>query len=242
VRRIDYFLGKLGVIAWFLGMVLVVPSLIAYAAGMFFSLDLSIIPDTFPLLLSVVAYGAIVTVSAGLMILALSSLSRNSRYIGLFWLAAWFVSSIVGTMLDSIDRAERRHAHWQKTYAVTNAAQRRGGMNAEQQRKAQQEWFNAMAKAEKEFHEEEVERAKTNWRPLLSYTANLSRLGEGLMGTNAAFEKITENMEGSMRAQFLQSQQGPHFPWYWSAGLLAAFLGFSVCILNFRVKSLDRLK
>src|SRR5580765_4686245 len=33
LRRIDYFLGKLGVIAWFLMMVLIFPCLIAYGLG-----------------------------------------------------------------------------------------------------------------------------------------------------------------------------------------------------------------
>src|SRR5213078_4823898 len=36
LRRIDYFLGKLGVIAWFLGMVIVFPSVIAYVLGLLF--------------------------------------------------------------------------------------------------------------------------------------------------------------------------------------------------------------
>ena len=50
LRRIDYFVGKLGVIAWFLALVVVVPSLIAYVLGLFFSLDITILWDTLPLL------------------------------------------------------------------------------------------------------------------------------------------------------------------------------------------------
>jgi hypothetical protein len=34
----------------------------------------------------------------------------------------------------------------------------------------------------------------------------------------------------------------PEYPWYWSAGVLAVLFGLSVCILNFRIRSLDRLK
>ena len=58
LRRIDYFLGKLGVIGAFLGMVLVVPSIVAYVLGLLFSRDISILVDTFPLLIASVAYGA----------------------------------------------------------------------------------------------------------------------------------------------------------------------------------------
>jgi hypothetical protein len=32
------------------------------------------------------------------------------------------------------------------------------------------------------------------------------------------------------------------YPWYWSATELTVLLGLSVCLLNYRVRSLDRLK
>ena len=41
---------------------------------------------------------------------------------------------------------------------------------------------------------------------------------------------------------FLVGALGPQYPWYWSAGVLAGLFGLSACILNFRVRSLDRLK
>jgi hypothetical protein len=43
LRRIDYFVGKLGVIGWFLSMVIILPSLIAYVLGLLFSLDITIV-------------------------------------------------------------------------------------------------------------------------------------------------------------------------------------------------------
>ena len=99
LRRIDYFLGKLGVIVAFLGMVIIVPSLVAYVLGLLFSLDITIVRDTFGILLASIAYGLVIAVSAGMLILALSSLSRNSRYVALFWLGIWFVSSTVSSVL-----------------------------------------------------------------------------------------------------------------------------------------------
>jgi ABC-2 type transport system permease protein len=86
LRRIDYFLGKLAVIAAFLAMVIIAPALIGYVLGLLFSLDVTILRDTLPLLLSTLVYGAVVSASAGLLVLALSSLSRNTRYVVLFWL------------------------------------------------------------------------------------------------------------------------------------------------------------
>src|SRR5262249_39740069 len=117
LRRIDYFAGKLGVVAWFLAMVLIFPSLIAYGLGLAFSRDLSIIPDTAPLLLASLGYGLLVSVSAGLLVLALSSLTRNSRYIALAWLVVWFVTSIGSFVLEQEYSHELRN---KRLYAAQN--------------------------------------------------------------------------------------------------------------------------
>src|SRR5205823_79487 len=67
LRRIDYFFGKLGVIVIFLGRVIVLPCVIAYVLGLLFSLDRSILRDTFRLLLAAVTYGLVIALSAGLL-------------------------------------------------------------------------------------------------------------------------------------------------------------------------------
>ena len=46
LRRFDYFLGKLGVIGFFLGAVAIVPAVVAYVLGVVFSLDLGVVRDT----------------------------------------------------------------------------------------------------------------------------------------------------------------------------------------------------
>jgi ABC-2 type transport system permease protein len=243
VRRIDYFVGKLGVIGVFLAMVLVLPSLLAYGLGLLFSLDFSIIRETFSLLLTCISWGAIVTLSAGLFILALSSLSRNSRYIALFWLGVWFVTSIVATVLETVNREQRmaKRYHATRTIQMNQSAQAKPKTFEEQQRyyakmqEEQQKVFN-------EIEREELDAAKTDWRPLISYTGNLARVGQHMLGSDAAWRKIAENLPANMRDQFLMQHLGPQYPWYWSAGLLVGLMGISACILNFRVKSMDRLK
>ena len=98
--RIDYLVGKLGVIAAFFGLVLIVPCVLAYALGLLFSLDLTIVRDTWRLLLASIAYGLVIIVSAGTLVLALSSLSRNSRHVALFWLVLWVVSGVFSSVLE----------------------------------------------------------------------------------------------------------------------------------------------
>lgn len=214
LRRFDYFLGKWGVVVAFLGAVTIAPAIVAYVLGLLFSLDLTILRETFPLLLASIAYGLLISASAGTLILALSSLSRNSRYVALFWLAIWLGTSAVSGVLQSVDVQQRQHEAWR-------AGQ--GGFN-------------------QQFIDRELEIARTNWRPLVAYTANLSRLGEEMLGAAAAWDKLSELRPGGERGVFRLRNLGAQYPWTWSAGVLIGLFGLSACILNASIKSLDRLK
>ncbi len=214
LRRSDYFLGKLGVIAALLGAVIVVPSCVAYVLGLLFSLDLTIVRDTSHILLASLCYGIVIAISAGTLMLALSSLSRNSRYVALFWMCIWILSSTVSMVLMTVDQEQRRH----------DAA------------------VNRRIWASEELLTAEIEAAKTDWRPLVSYTSNLRRLGEQLLRTNAAWERLGELSPAGERTQILLQMMGNQYPWYWSAAVLASLFVISVCILNLSIKTLDRLK
>ena len=215
LRRIDYFAGKLGVIVGFLGLVIIVPSLIAYVLGLAFSLDITIIRDTFHLLIASVIYGLVISVSAGLLVLALSSLSRNSRYISLLWVAVWVGSWMVWYVLNE-----------------TNT----------QQQRVQQAWRASQGMPGDDFFAEQLRASESNWRPLVSYTSNLSRIGQELLGTDEVWRRLSEQQPPNQRGLFLLQVLGPQYPWYWSAAVLIGLLVLSACILNFRIKSLDRLK
>jgi disulfide bond formation protein DsbB len=223
--------------------VLIAPSIIAYVLGLIFSLDISIIPDTFTLLLASVGYGIVMCLSAGLFILALSSLSRNSRYVGLFWLAVWFVSSIVGTVLEGVNREHRMHQTYRKQMEIDHARVKAPPPKNQDELRKQLEAEQAMRKKLRaEIMQQEQEAAKSDWRPLVSYTANLARIGNKWLGTNACWEKLSQNKPEEDRDRYLLEHMGTQYPWYWSAIVLLVLFGISVCILNFRVKSLDRLK
>lgn len=100
LRRIDYFLGKLGVIGAFLLAVSVFPALLAYLLGIAFSFNMAGLRDTFRLLASAVGYGLILIVSAGTLMLAISSLSRNSRLVSAIFIAVWVLGSIGSNVLQ----------------------------------------------------------------------------------------------------------------------------------------------
>jgi ABC-2 type transport system permease protein len=214
LRRMDYFVGKLGVIIALLAAVIILPSIIAYFLGLLFSLDITIVRDTSRILLVSVIYGLVIAVSAGMLMLALSSLSRNSRYVALFWMAIWILTSTVSVILMQFEYEQSRHRAGARSHF---------GLK-------------------EEFLTAQIEAAKSDWRPLLSYTANLRRVGERLLRTNAAWERLGQLSPPGQRTQILLRMMGNRYPWYWSAAVLAALFALSACILHFSIKSLDRLK
>jgi ABC-2 type transport system permease protein len=226
LRRIDYFLGKLGVIAAFIGMVVIVPSIMTYVLGLLFSLDYTILKDTCRILFASVIFGVLISLSAGVLMLALSSLSRNSRYVALFWLGLWIVSGVVATVLGVADYEERRH----------QAIQTLGGGQLVFENRGSRQALDDLLLAEMQ------KSAKTNWRPLTSYQANLSHIGNQLLGTNAAVDKLSRLQRPRDRLEFTMAFMDYQFPWQWSAAVLAALFVLSACILTFSIKSLDRLK
>src|SRR5262249_39073429 len=78
LTRLDYFMGKLGVIGALMAGVAVVPAVFAYIVGVCFSLDLKVVKDTYRVLLGSIAYGVVITLSVGMLMLALSPLSRRA--------------------------------------------------------------------------------------------------------------------------------------------------------------------
>jgi ABC-2 type transport system permease protein len=208
LRRLDYFLGKFGVIAVFLGAVAILPALLAYLLGLSFSLDLTVVRDTWKILAAAMAYGCIIVLSAGTLMLALSSLSRNSRYVGGMWVGIWILSGLTAGILSDTVRKE--------------------------------------------------------WCPVLSYPGNLRRLGEVLLDTKSATDRLQRVLPrpGSGPPSFETPPGGrnrpgrinrpppppfepprlPAAPWTWCALVLAGLFGNSLWFLTFRVITLDRLK
>ena len=241
LRRIDYFLGKLGVVVLFLSLVTIVPSLVAYVLGLAFSLDLSIIGDTFPILLGALAYGLIISLSAGCLVLALSCLSRNSRYVTLMWLGIWFVSGVVSTMLVGVNAEQRRYSYYEQIEVPRPG--RFEGQTRQQRMDDFAAWRAAREVAREKYRIAELNFGQTDWRPLVSYDQNLRRLGHALLRTDQTWDRLSLLWpDQNTRDEMLMRFRGPQYPWYWSAIVLAGLFGLSACILNFSIRSLDRLK
>lgn len=240
--RWDYFLGKLGVIAFFLMATTVVPALLGYVLGVLLSFKFQVILDTWHLVPGSIAYGLVIVVSAGTLMLALSSLSSSSRYVAAFWIALWLITAMVASVLTTIhDHSERgKHPHpvgprlqppplgqpvpplgmQELPPPPPTPAEMRAAMRAHP-------YLGA-------------------WQPMLSYTAQLDCVGRALLGVDdtavqVATQALPQNWSIKARLDTLKYLTGPQFGWYWSALILLALFGASLWLLTTRVRTLDRL-
>src|SRR5262249_59704082 len=74
---------------------------LAWALGVLFSLDWAVMRDTWRVLVAALAFGAVVVFSAGTLMLAISSLTRNARFVGAMWIGLWIVSNIAAGVLQT---------------------------------------------------------------------------------------------------------------------------------------------
>jgi ABC-2 type transport system permease protein len=265
LRRIDYFMGKLGVIGALVAGVAVGPALVAYVLGIAFSLDVAVVRDTWRLLPASLTYGLLIVVSAGMLMLAMSSLSRRSLYVGIAWVGLWLIGNTVAGVLTGIEQSSLQQEIMQEELAKADLGPRpqwKGGQD-EEWKHYWEKYGEVAQRAQPRIDKARGEAARSDWRPLCSYTANLERLGEELLGSDGAWEQLGRAIEapraaigrmfpaGRRRAgaeldegnpRRLADQFVPQYPWVWSAGVLAGLLGLSVWTLSTRVKSLDRLR
>jgi hypothetical protein len=144
------------------------------------------------------------------------------------WLCVWLVSGTVSVVFQIVHYHELRY------------------LVRQEMRNERREGLQLNARYRPELEERVAakmqEGAQQDWRPLLSYRANLARIGDALLGTNAAVSRLGDLQPERFRQTFLQTTMGTQYPWQWSAIVLAVLFGLSACILNLAIKSLDRLK
>lgn len=216
LTRLGYFLGKFGVIAVYVAAVTIAPMLLGYVLGLAFSLDLTVIRDTWKLMLAGLGYGAIVVVSMGALMLALSSLSRNSRYVAAMWVGLFIVGDMTS---QALERSVGEKWCPMVSYANLLASVREKMLGTDEAWKQLTAVFQVADDPRARFIRAQVEaQAK-------------------------AQEKAREGEGGRRnRPRRFQRETRPLPPWDWSALALGGLVVVSAGILSTRVRSLDRLK
>jgi hypothetical protein len=205
LTRLDYFMGKLGVIGALVAGVAIVPAVFAYIIGVCFSLDLKVVKDTYRVLLGSIAYGIVITLSVGMLMLALSTLSRRSVYVALMWFGAWWISAAVAGILTGFHmESVRREIYMEERRGVEDEIKR---LQAKVDEAKDERARNALRQRIGELHQQAFEKTEyrreaimaeatsTNWRTLPSFTGNLDRLCHGLLDTDAAWVQIGRAVE-----------------------------------------------
>jgi ABC-2 type transport system permease protein len=203
LTRLDYFVGKLGVIGALVASVAVGPAVVAYIVGVCFSMDLSVVKDTYGVLLGSVAYGLVITLSAGTLMLALSSLTSRSLYVGIAFAGLWIISSSVGSIMtgihgDSLRRGimEEEMTKWVADHPPPPGVQMHGswpqmGRVQADQKEAADRWYREHREVSQmawaQGQQAQVEAAREDWRPLCSYGGNLGRFADLLLDTDSAW-------------------------------------------------------
>jgi len=100
LTRTDYVLGKFAIIAGLGALLLPVPALLLYLMELGLSSDTTFLTTYFWLPLSILGYSAVVVGGAGLVVLAVSSLTRSGRYAGLLFFAIVFFSQAGSGLLQ----------------------------------------------------------------------------------------------------------------------------------------------
>jgi ABC-2 type transport system permease protein len=230
VRRIDYFLGKFGVIAAYLGGVTILPTMLAYALGIGFSLDPSTLGDTWRVLLGSLVYGVIVVLSAGTLMLAISSLSRNSRHVAAVWLGLWILSNVGANVLEqTIERP------WCPLVSYTG--------NLNRIREALLDTRSARAQVRGLF--QAGERMGMDAAGSTGFGRRGRRGGLADASAHPPLSPASPRpgmVGGAVPASGAGEEPGSGYPWPWSALVLLGLGGGSVWTLSTRVRSLDQLR
>ncbi|HYK91089.1 MAG TPA: ABC transporter permease subunit [Acidobacteriota bacterium] len=107
ITRQDYLMGKLGVLVFFLTLPTLVPAVLLYLLAILFQTNLSYFRDNPWVLASIVGYSLAIIFTYSLIMLALSSLTRSSRFAGISFAAVFLFSQILYGILSGILRTSK---------------------------------------------------------------------------------------------------------------------------------------
>jgi ABC-2 type transport system permease protein len=238
VRRLDYFVGKLGVIGVLLSVVVFLPLIAAYLLGVLFSLDVKVVRDTFPVLLGGLAYGAVIVVSAGMFMLAVSSLSRNTRTVGAIWIG-------VIVIFNSIAGVAYLHSRNERTLAISYTGNlSRVGRELLGVPQAAEQWLDLYDEVRDQAQRVASQRAGPFGLPMPAPKAPTPPAVKKARERREqhGFDPHRRNRDEFGPLRYIRELADDPHPLGLAWGVLCGVLAVSIFILSNRVKSLDRLK
>lgn len=122
----EYILGKSAVVWFFLAMIITVPALVLYSAGVLLSPNLSVIAETWDIPLRILAATAVLAVPTTALALCYSAFTSESRYATFTWFATWVMGSVAYRILTFASqpfRPPNRGRRWRQSAEAQEALQ-----------------------------------------------------------------------------------------------------------------------
>lgn len=95
----EYMLGKLSIVWFFLFLITTLPALLLYCLGVLLSPDWTVIYSTWDLPLRVLAASLVLLIPTASLALAYSSMTTESRFATLAWIATWIMGVVAYLVL-----------------------------------------------------------------------------------------------------------------------------------------------
>lgn len=103
INRWEYLLGKAGVVLFYVFLVTLFPALVLYVLSIAFSPSLGTLPDTGVMVLRIGLASGLIAVPSTLLVLCLSSVTRDSRYAAFGWFAIWVLGEVFFRVLQQVE-------------------------------------------------------------------------------------------------------------------------------------------
>ena len=109
ISRLEYIVGKVGIVGFFLLAISALPAFALYVAAVMLSPSFEVVLTTWHLPVRILVASACLVIPTTLVALAFSSLTVESRYAGFAWFAMWIIGHVTYSSLVAIPtfQAER---------------------------------------------------------------------------------------------------------------------------------------
>jgi hypothetical protein len=97
---LEYMLGKLSIVWFFLFLMTTLPALLLYCLGVLLSPDWTVVHSTWDLPFRVVAASLVLLIPTASLALAYSAMTTESRFATLAWIATWIMGAVAYLVLS----------------------------------------------------------------------------------------------------------------------------------------------
>lgn len=110
ISRLEYIVGKVGIVSFFLLAISALPAFALYVAAVMLSPTFEVVLTTWDIPIRILVASACLVIPTTLVALAFSSLTLESRYAGFAWFAMWIMGHVTYSSLVAIPGFQAQRA------------------------------------------------------------------------------------------------------------------------------------